>query len=1051
MEGPQTLTVASTWKFDNDAAGHIRRLFKATSAAGVGFCKYEPVNNVFVVDNCDVMGSASELSILVAKYIDAEKDNDRIEIPKVSRLGPLNAPYEIPYEDDIIEEAEGALINFSRGSESTKIPITTKYWKSNLGTTGGFEKLRYAIDEVSRLSGADIVLEEANDRIRVFSYLDSSIVDDAMSRLSNLHPCLSLSITPQVSPILNVPPETGYHVKLSPYADLHRNAVRRILVDPERKDIGQLSKMFVTVIVGRDSESHDNQVPINLRKPPRPTEPKKGRSKLWADFKFQGLGDASNAPRFGDSVPEEADPVQQSQLRALPTAPPGGALVSKHRFLTPEKASFVDNWATEVEAGAVGPNVSEPNGTPPPNPHTEPAQSVLPPGIKRRKAVIIDTGEGICAPIEDSKPLPSAEASTAGHVRSATNEDGAAQPDPRLPVNFIPVAYGQPDCSSAENSCLRKTSCLEPTEQGEPTRLVDLEDTSPVASAVIPPISYMPVPLALTEAARLGSTIGEWHSEHAKENKTCRSNGPTNEPLVGNAPRIREPEPRVFHRIMGQKAGKNARTGEDRKDKAENRENFADVPSAPSILSRTSTSCSSSFSRKSIQLSGWKKAQQAKEDEKRGVALNEFLRHVSLILNGVRCFPGTVSFEIQLGLVLASRSLIEQSKEVPLDLKAWNSLFQPKNNLPKPSTIFTNMLTTSGADVDYILDLPDSQDGSTCQMFSEEVVSRRVWYEFHCTTKNDETLVVTVDESGTAAVNRPESVLGAVNVHCAAQTWDMRGVVKGAVEYIRGDEEIDQAIQNLIGKMYIEPGLSEIVIFTRIPEGGQLNITKVLMKRSTRHRFHRHKTGPLQVSTARKSGIHDRIHSLLNDQGSGSAGSANGNTTPFGNEETFLQITEVQNLFLGYSGDDMMAVRARAKSADKMVDDHRLWYEISVMNPTIEEILHSNKYLEFGDTVTSWSVFKPPPAKNGKRSTNAITAAKTSETSIANSKLPEQPTSEISSKDVSEMFHAANKIVQKIDDVGRDNYGPEAQAGLKVDQTITVPSVATAEVPTSFW
>ncbi|OJD23549.1 hypothetical protein ACJ73_05098 [Blastomyces percursus] len=1033
MEGPQTLTVASTWKFDKDAAGHIRRLFKATSAAGVGFCKYEPANDVFVVDNCDVIGSASELSSLVANYIDAEKDNDAMEIPKVSRLGPPNTPYEIPYENDIIEEAEGALIDFSRGSESTKIPVTTKYWKSTLGTTGGFEKLRYAIDEVSRLSGADIVLEETNDRIRVFSYVDSSIVDDAMSRLSNLHPCLSLSITPQVSHILNVSPETGYHVKLSPYADLHRNAVRRILVDPERKDIGQLSKMFITVMVARDSGSHAHQVPINLRKPPRPTEPKKGRSKIWDDFKFQGLGDASNAPRFGDSVPDETEPVQPSQLTTLRTAPPGSGLVGKHRFLTLEKASFVDNWATEVEAGVVGPNVSESNGTQPPN-HRKTAQPVPPPGIKRRKAVIIDTREGISAPIEDSKPLPSAEASTVGHVKSATDEDVAARRGPRLPVNFNPFAYGQPDFSSAENSCVRKTLSPEPIAQGKSTRLIDLEDTSPLASAVIPPISYMPVPLVPADTTRLGLAMGKCPPEHAIENKSCRSKEPAKGQLVGNSPRIHEPEPRVFHRVMGQKAGNNARGGEYRKSKAENRGSVSDAPSAPSILSRTSTSGSSSFSSKSIQLSGWKKAQQAKEDDKRGVALNEFLRHVSLILNGARCFPGTVSFEIQLGLVLASRSLIEQSKEVPLDTKAWNSIFQPKNNLPKPSTIFTNMLTASGADVDYILHLPDSQGGSTCQMFLEGVVSRHVWYEFHCTTINDETLVVTVNESGTAVVNRPESVLGAVNVHCAARTWDMRGVVKGAVEYIRGDEEIDQAIQNLIGKMYIEPGLSEIVIFARIPQGGQLDITKVLMKRSTRHRFHRHETGPLQGSTAKKS-----------------TGSANGNTTPFGSEEPFLQITEVQNLFLGYSGSDRMAVRARAKSADKMVDDHRLWYEVSVINPKIEETLRSNKYLEFGDAVTSWSVFKPPPAKNEKRPTNATTTAKTSETSIADSKLPEQPTSEISSKNVSEMFHASNKIVQKIDNVGRDNFGPEARAGVKVDQTITTPSVAIAEVPTSFW
>ncbi|PGH02992.1 hypothetical protein GX51_04310 [Blastomyces parvus] len=1048
MEVPQTLTVASTWKFEKDAVEHIRRLFKATSAAGVGFCKYEPINNVFVVDNCDVIGSASEMSSLVAKYVDAEKDNDTMEIPKVSRLGPPNAPYEISYEDDIIEREKGALIDdFSPGCESTKIPITTKYWKSSLGDIGGFKKLRYAIDEVSRLSGAEIVFEESNARIRVFSYVDSNIVDDAMRRLSNLHTSLSLSITPQVSHILNVFPQTEFHVKLSPYADLHKNEVCRILVDPERKDIGQLSKMFVTMMVARDSESHNNQVSINVTKPPRQTEPRKGRSKIWADFKFQGLGDASNAPRFRDSVRGEAEPVQQSQLKIninipLPTAPlAGGAPVGKHRFLTREKASFVDNWAAQVEIGTDGSNGSGPHSTSPLKLHREPSQSVPPPGIKRRKAVVIDTEGNISTPIEDSKPFPSAEASTAGQDKSATNEDVAVQRALRLPVNFNSYVNGQPDCPSAQNA--------KPTEQAESAQLIDLEDSSPLARTGVPPVPYMPVPLVPPKTSSLALTVAKCHPKHAKENKARRSE----EPSAENNPRIHEPEPRVFHRIMGQKAGNNAWAGDDRKSKAENPKIVVDTLSAPSILSRTSTSCSSGFSSKSIQLSGWKKAQQAKENEIREAAANEFLRQISVVLNGARCFPGSVSFEIQLGLVLANPAALIEHKDELLNIKAWNRLFQPKNNLPKPGTVFTNMLTTSGADVDYILDLPISRGVSTCSMFSEEGISRHIWYEFHCTTKNDETLVVIVDESGTAVVNRPESVLGAVNVHCAGQTWDMRGVVKGAVEYIRGDEEIDQAIQNLIDKMYIEPGLSEVVIFTRIPEEGQLQITKVLMKRSTRHRFHQHETGSLRVSTAEKSTTQDRISALFNDQGSESAGSVNGHATPFGNEGPFLQITEVQNLFLACSVDDKMALRARAISADKMVDDRRLWYEMSVINPTIEEILRSNKDLEFGDAAASWSVFKPPPTKKEKRSINTITTAKASETSLADSKFPEQTTSEIRSTDVSEMFHAANKIVQQIDNVGRANFRPEAQVGLKVEQTIMDRSMTTTveEPVVGYW
>ncbi|OAX79959.1 hypothetical protein ACJ72_05718 [Emergomyces africanus] len=1041
MEDPQTLTVATTWKFDKDAARHIRKFFKASAGAGVGFCKYEPANNVFVVDNCDIIGSVSEMSNLVAKYIDNEKDNDLMEIPKVSRLGPPNAAYEVTYEDDVAPEA--ALIDFAQVSESTKIPVTTKYWKSSVGTTVGFEKLRYVIDEVSRLSGAEIVLEESNNRIRISSYLDSSIVDDAMNRLSNLQPSLGaidadswqfLSITPQVSHILNVFPETKYRLKLCTYSELNSHAASRILVDPERKDIGQLSKMLVTVMVTRSSDNQEENIPINLRNPPRPTKPRKARSKLWADFKFQGLGDASNAPQFGDSIPEGGEPAQQSQLKlnnGLPASLPTGTSGNKHLYLTRDKASFVDNWASEVEAGAVGASASEPNSTPPPNPSAEQAHLNLPPGIKRRKAVMINTGGSTSAPADDSKPFFTPGEASKFEDGTKTKEHFATQRGSRLPENFNASAYGQPKSSSAEAG-QGKAQRSNLVEQGETNQLIDLGDTLTMSKVLIPPISYFQSPVIPTKAMRVSSMTVNNYPEHVKRAEHLSRPEATRGPTPwGIRPRIREPESRVFHRTMGQKAANNSQTGKDQKIKRKVR-----------IISL----------RIQNHLLRLQEPQLATEDEKRAVAHNDFLKQVSQVLDGARCFPGTVSFEIQLGLILANRSLIEKHTEVIFDTKVWNILFQPKNNLPTPSTIFTNMLTTSGTDVDYILDLPDIPFAR--RMFSQEILSRYVLYEFQCITKNDETLVVTVDESGAAVVSRPETVLGAVNIHCAAQTWDMRGVVKGTVEYTRGDEEIDQAIQNLIAKLYIEPNLTNIVIFARTPEDGQLEISKVLMKRSTRHRFQTHETTPLNVSPSKKSDIHGSIPTFSNYRvnESESVGSSSGLAASWGIQEPILQVTEVQDLLLGRSGDDKTAIRARAMSAEKMVVDHRLWYEMSVINPKVEDILRSNKYLEFGDSSTvSWSTFKPP-ARNEQQPTSKSPETCPAELNHArqfDNRTPSPyPMAEIRSKDVSDMFHAANKIVQKIDGVGSANFGPEAEAA---SASTTARSMVTAENTTDFW
>ncbi|KGY15825.1 hypothetical protein PABG_11061 [Paracoccidioides brasiliensis Pb03] len=969
MENPKTLTVATIWKFDKDATGDIGKLFMKTANTSSGFCKYEPAENVFVVDNCDVIGSAPELSNLVAKCIDDERANDMLKISRVSRLGPLNTQSENPYADDTDAETKGTLIDIAHISESTKVPFTIEYWQPETGTVGVFEEFPFAITEVSRLSGADVALEESDRRLRVSSYLTTQ-VKDALNRLLSLQTslvsvlclrfrnhyfCLSFSITPHIAHVLNVSPGLEYHLTLSVYSELNSQAINRILVDPGRKEV----------------------------EPPCPTIPTKGQSKLWANFKFRGLGNASNIPQF--VKPTQQSRFQQRRLQhsqldnhsSLAAVQQEAIPVERHPFLTQEKVSRVNKWvAAGVEAGAVGVG-----------------------GFKRRKAIIIDTKGHSSGSNETSKPYPLAEPDKA-------NEVASAQQKLQLPTNFNECADEQSECYTSTRGLQETTSkpklSPKPAAKRGSVKLINMDETPEMPTATIPPMAHLE---SILKPAQAGPESEDYRPGRSVE------------------------KGRTVHYTMNNQAGNNTRKGQGGMSNLEKKTKIAESWDVPDMSRAMTFDCRRPSAKSIQQKSECKIVQQAKEVEKCITTTNNFLRQIGLVLNGARSFPGSLSLEIQLGLILIHPAAIEAKyKEAIFNTRSWNVIFQPKNNLTAPSTIFTDRLTTSGADIEYIVDLLDDEGASPCQMFSDTILSLRVCYEFHCTTKNNESLVVTVDESGTAVVNGPEFILGSVSVHCAAHTWDMRGLVKGAIEYVRGDEEINLAIQNLIAKLYIRPDKSELEIFIQNPEDGPLLITNAFVKRSTRHGFHKHETEPWHTNTTWKpaqksSAEHPNPHSSSGENNNTLSGSCSRSGTSREIQGPILQITEVQNLLFGGHEYDKSTICTLAENPEDMVEGHRWWYEVSIINLEIEKILRSYKYLELGDSNISWTTFDLPASasRNPNKADSNVTGPPAAASQNITGEESDNHTSsgisnhtvEISSKDVSEMFHAANKIVEK--------------------------------------
>jgi hypothetical protein len=72
------------------------------------------------------------------------------------------------------------------------------------------------------------------------------------------------------------------------------------------------------------------------------------------------------------------------------------------------------------------------------------------------------------------------------------------------------------------------------------------------------------------------------------------------------------------------------------------------------------------------------------------------------------------------------------------------------------------------------------------------------------------------------------------------------------------------------------------------------------------------------------------------------------------NQDIFLQVMEVQDLFIGSSSSDVRAVTACCASLPEMTGNGRQWYEASLVSSAIEAILRTNANLEVGERTDEW-------------------------------------------------------------------------------------------------
>ncbi|KAJ5520882.1 hypothetical protein N7463_001335 [Penicillium fimorum] len=363
-----------------------------------------------------------------------------------------------------------------------------------------------------------------------------------------------------------------------------------------------------------------------------------------------------------------------------------------------------------------------------------------------------------------------------------------------------------------------------------------------------------------------------------------------------------------------------------------------------------------------------KTAMKSSEGEKLICESTEALfRFLEPILDAVRSFPGALSLQIQFGLMFMP-SLPASTKEREMSYKAVHQLFFSEHNLTPPPVSFFQRLTSSPADIDYLIDLEVNQ----CRLFDQKYSHRGVKYEFWCRVGPNRIIIISVNERGNAMVRYPEFSLGTVHLSFPSQVWDAAARVQGFVEYITGaDPELDEAARMMAKSIRVEPSNQHLRMLVRLPTDSKIRIDQVFMERWSRHRYRSERS-----------------------------------------KDLFLQISETQELFGIPSALNSEIKVFQNAPLEKTVKDGNQWWQVSIVSSKVDEIMKSNSFVEPGGRNESWCATDllgadimhviPSTANEGLSTLGA----------------------EVDHSGIGAMFQLAKTVVQKIDAVGYWNRGP---------------------------
>lgn len=329
------------------------------------------------------------------------------------------------------------------------------------------------------------------------------------------------------------------------------------------------------------------------------------------------------------------------------------------------------------------------------------------------------------------------------------------------------------------------------------------------------------------------------------------------------------------------------------------------------------------------------------------------------VLGTARSFPGRLTLEIQLGLLL----LPPMQRTGSMDLAGLRNCFHPQTGLPAPNTFFNNHLGTSKGDINLVV----GAEVNGHRIFYKKAFDDSHDFEFHCTLREGnvtDSFIVTIFGDDHIRTARKEHTLANISLNYPDSVWDAAIVLSGQSSYVKMRAGIEQDIQYMVENFRRHFTSFDIHVETTISPRS-FEVKQIIMKEISKHRYLRQ-----------------------TEQG--------------GKEDLYLRITEVHDLIISLSGSDKTIIEAHCPSIPKKDERNRYWWEASLISSAAEEGLESNWKLELG-------------SQTGKWNTATLFGQGMAPASASTSNSPD---SLIDAPGLWSLFGLAEIVVKNIDDVG---------------------------------
>ena len=303
-------------------------------------------------------------------------------------------------------------------------------------------------------------------------------------------------------------------------------------------------------------------------------------------------------------------------------------------------------------------------------------------------------------------------------------------------------------------------------------------------------------------------------------------------------------------------------------------------------------------------------------------------------LDAARLFRGSIEVEIQFGMVIVDTYWPEQLKELKLEQFAHN--MADRKDFTDLHSVFTNVLTTSPDDVDYMItSIYSDDDPKNIKPFKIDSL-----LELTCEASDKSEVRIIVDmqspEPGSGVqisyAKGHDCLLGAVYVHAPNQTWDARCIVTGHRRFVALDEV--SGAKSLHDRLYaaIEPRQNGQIPQLQGRDGDGLNVQAARIITVLKYSCGSNKPYYIEVR---------RVHDLL------------------------LRRPETQDV------KNRGVFRADCLSDETMTSEQRLWYEFSLKLSIHGGTFKENEKMSIGSEA-GWKAHEVVDEKALKRVEEAV-------------------------------------------------------------------------------